>query len=266
MDDFVLDDLGGIALEDLHLHGLVSDNQVAHRVLLLIVLGLGLLCLLLCDLLLCLLLCLLLQLVLLLSLLLGLLLCLLLGGLLLLLLNQSVLVGLLDHNQLLLLGLSLLLSLRLRLALATTSLILLEMLALVEHQVILLEEGLSALANVCSHRAASIRMASIVQQQSVFSRESFSAVAAIVGFGFRLCHHDRLLVLYLLDLRRLLNNLYLLLGLLVLHLLGLLVLLYLDLLLRRALRLQRLLYHLTRGGDNLYLVDSWEQMARNGSR
>lgn len=251
----------------MYLHGLVSDNQVAHRVLLLIVLGLGLLCLLLCDLLLCLLLCLLLQLVLLLSLLLSLLLCLLLGGLLLLLLNQSVLVGLLDHNQLLLLLLGLsLLSLRLRLALTTTSLILLEMLALVEHQVILLEEGLSALANVCSHRAASIRMASIVQQQSMFSRESFSAVAAIVGFGFRLRDHDRLLVLYLLNLRRLLNNLYLLLGLLVLHLLGLLVLLHLDLLLRRALRLQRLLYHLTRGGDNLYLVDSWEQMARNGSR
>lgn len=158
MNDFVLDDLGGVALKDLHLHGLVGNDQVAHRMLLLIVLGLALLGLLLYDLLLCLLLCLLLQLMLL-----GLLLCLLLGGLLLLLLDQSILVGLLYNNQLLLLlGLSLL-SLRLRLAL-TSSLILLEMLPLMQHEVVLLEEGLSALANVCSHRAASVGMASVVQQ------------------------------------------------------------------------------------------------------
>lgn len=156
MNNFVLDDLSGVALQDLDLHGLVGNDQVAHRMLLLIVLGLVLLRLLLCDLLLCLLLCLLLQLVLLL--LLGLLLC----GLLLLLLDQSILVGLLNNNQLLLLlGLSLL-SLRLRLALAS-SLILLEMLTLMQHEVILLEEGLSALANVCSHRAASVRMASVMQ-------------------------------------------------------------------------------------------------------
>lgn len=259
MNNFVLDDLGSVALEDLHLHGLVGNDQVAHRVLLLIVLGL--LCLLLCDLLLCLLLCLLLQLVLLLRLLLCLLLCLLLGGLLLLLLlDQSILVGLLNNNQLLL-GLSLL-SLRLRLAL-TRSLVLLEMLALMQHEMVLLEEGLSALANVCSHSAASVWMASIVQQKAMFSRESFATVATIMGLGFRLGDHNRVLGLYLLD--RLLNDLYLLLGLLVLDLLLCLLMLYLHLLLGRALWLQRLLYHLTGGCDYLYLINSREQVARNGS-
>lgn len=38
VDDFVLDDLGGVALEDLHLHGLVGDHQVAHRMLVILVL------------------------------------------------------------------------------------------------------------------------------------------------------------------------------------------------------------------------------------
>lgn len=101
VDDFVLDDLGGVALEDLHLHGLVGDHQVAHRMLvilvLLLLLLLGLLLRLLLSLLLCLLL--LLQLMLLLGLLLGLLLSLLL--LLLLLLDEGLLVGLLDHDELL---------------------------------------------------------------------------------------------------------------------------------------------------------------------
>lgn len=94
----------------------------------------------------------------------------------------------------------------------------------------------------------------------MFSRESFATVATVVGFGFRLCHHHRLLVLYLLLYLRLLNNLHLLLVLcLDLHLLvGCLVLLHLNLLVRRALRLYRLLNHLTRGGDYLYLIDSRE--------
>lgn len=216
MDNFVLDNLGGVALENLNLHGLVGDNQVAHRVLLLLIV-----LVLLRDLLLCLLLRLLLQLVLLL---LGLLLrlCLLLGGLLLL--NQGILVRLLYNNQLLLLlGLSLL-TLRLRLALAS-SLTLFQMLTLVQHEMIFLEEGLTALANMRSHGTTSIGVASIVQQQSMFGRESFAAVAAIVGLGFRLCDDNRLLVLDLLNLCRLLNDLHLLLNLLVLYLLlGLLML------------------------------------------
>lgn len=216
MDNFVLDNLGGVALENLNLHGLVGDNQVAHRVLLLLIV-----LILLRDLLLCLLLRLLLQLVLLLlSLLLRL--CLLLGGLLLL--NQGILVRLLYNNQLLLLlGLSLL-TLRLRLALAS-SLTLFQMLTLVQHEMIFLEEGLTALANMRSHGTTSIGMASVVQQQSMFGRESFAAVAAIVGLGFWLCDDNRLLVLDLLNLCRLLNDLHLLLNLLVLYLLlGLLML------------------------------------------
>lgn len=216
MDNFVLDNLGGVALENLNLHGLVGDNQVAHRVLLLLIV-----LVLLRDLLLCLLLRLLLQLVLLL---LGLLLrlCLLLGGLLLL--NQGILVRLLYNNQLLLLlGLSLL-TLRLRLALAS-SLTLFQMLTLVQHEMIFLEEGLTALANMRSHGTTSIGVASIVQQQSMFGCESFAAVAAIVGLGFWLCNDNRLLVLDLLNLCRLLNDLHLLLNLLVLYLLlGLLML------------------------------------------
>lgn len=216
MDNFVLDNLGGVALENLNLHGLVGDNQVAHRVLLLLIV-----LILLRDLLLCLLLRLLLQLVLLL---LGLLLrlCLLLSGLLLL--NQGILVRLLYNNQLLLLlGLSLL-TLRLRLALAS-SLTLFQMLTLVQHEMIFLEEGLTALANMRSHGTTSIGVASIVQQQSMFGCESFAAVAAIVGLGFWLCNDNRLLVLDLLNLCRLLNDLHLLLNLLVLYLLlGLLML------------------------------------------
>lgn len=121
VDDFVLDDLGGVALEDLHLHGLVSDHQVAHRVLvILVLLLLGLLLSLLLGLLLCLLL---LQLVLLL----GLLLSLLLSLLLLLLLDEGLLVGLLDHDELLAL---LLLG---GVGTATAPLVLLQMLALVKH-------------------------------------------------------------------------------------------------------------------------------------
>lgn len=167
---------------------------------------------------------------------------------------------LLNNNQLLLLlRLRLLgLTLRLRLALSGT-LILLEMLPLMQHEMVLLEESLSALANVCSHGAASIRMATIVQQKTMFSSKSFAAVSAIMGFGLRLCDHNGLLVLDLLKLLDwLLNNLNLLLvGCLSLDLLLSLLMLYLDLLLWWALRLQRLLYHLTGGGDNLYLVNGW---------
>lgn len=99
----------------------------------------------------------------------------------------------------------------------------------------------------------------------MLSREALAAVAAVVGFWFRLCNHDSVLLLHLLDLRRLLNDLYLLLGLLVLNLLLCLLVLYLNLLLGRALWLQRLLYHLSGGCDNLYLINSWEQVAGNGS-
>lgn len=98
----------------------------------------------------------------------------------------------------------------------------------------------------------------------MFSCEAFAAVATVVGLGFRLCNHDSVLW-HLLDyLRGLLNDLYLLLGLLVLNLLLRLLMLYLDLLLGRALWLQRLLYHLTGGCDNLYLINR-EQVAGNGS-
>lgn len=100
---------------------------------------------------------------------------------------------------------------------------------------VLLEEGLSALANVCSHRAASVWMASIVQQKAMFSSKSFSTMAAIMGLGFRLCDHNRVLWHLLDDLCRLLNDLNLLLGLLVLYLLLCLLMLYLNLLLGRAL-------------------------------
>lgn len=202
-------------------------------------------------------------------LLLGLLLNLLLSGLLLLLLNQSVLICLLNNNQLLLRLLLLLLglSLRLRLALART-LVLLQMLPLMQHEVVLLEESFSAFAHVCSHGTASVRMATVVQQKTVFSGESFATVAAIVGFGLRLRDHNGLLMLDLLKLLNwLLNNMNLLLmGCLRLDLLLSMLMLYLNLLLRWALRLQRLLYHLTGGGDNLYLVNRWEQMSGNGSR
>lgn len=102
VDDLVLDDLGGVALENLNLHWLVSNNQVAHRMLLVVSLSLLLLLLLLLSLLLRrllgLLLRLLLKLMLLLSLLLRLLLSLLLRLLLRLLLSQRVLICLLNNN------------------------------------------------------------------------------------------------------------------------------------------------------------------------
>lgn len=260
VDDLVLDDLGGVALEDLHLHGLVGDHQVAHRMLVVLVL---LLLLLLLGLLLRLLL---LQLVLLLGglllrLLLGLLLRLLLGLLLLLLLDQGFLVGLLDHNKLL----SLLLLLGGRAA-TTPALVLLQMLTLVQHQVVLLEERLTALAHVRPHGAASVRVASVVQQQPVLGGEALAAVATVVGLGLGLRHHYGLLVLLdlLLDLLGLLLLLLLLnhlnlVGLLLLHLVVLNLLL-----LGWALRLDGLLNHLAGGGDYLYLVHGREQMAGDG--
>lgn len=242
MDNFVLDNLGGVALKNLNLHWLVSDNQIAHRVLIVLRLVLLLLSLLLGCLLLLLLLglllCLLLQLMLL-SLLLGLLLCLLLSGLLLLLLNQSILICLLNNNQLLLLLLRLtLLTLRLRLALPRT-LILLEMLPLMQHEMVLLEESLSTLTNVRSHGASSIRMTPIVQQETMFSGKSFATVSAIVGFRLSLRDYNGLLMLDLLQLLdRLLDDLNLLLmGCLSLNLLLSLLMLYLDLLLWWTLRL-----------------------------
>lgn len=266
VDDFVLDDLGGVALEDLHLHGLVGDHQVAHRMLVILVLLLlgGLLLSLLLRLLLCLLLCLLLlQLMLLLGLLLSLLL-----SLLLLLLDEGLLVGLLDHDELLSL---LLLLTGAGTATAASSLVLLQMLALMQHEVVLLEERLTTLAHVRSYGTATVRMASVVKEKTVLGREAFATVATIVGLGFGLGHDDGLLVLdllldlLLLGLLLLLDHLNLLVGLLLL-LLHLLVVLNLLLLLGWTLRLDGLLNHLAGGGDYLYLVHGREQMARNGRR
>lgn len=265
VDDFVLDDLGGVALEDLHLHGLVGDHQVAHRMLVILVLLLLLLSLLL-RLLLCLLLCLLLLLQL--MLLLGLLLSLLLSLLLLLLLHEGLLVGLLDHNELLSL---LLLLTGAGTATAASSLVLLQMLALMQHEVVLLEEGLTTLAHVRSYGTAAVRVASVVKEETVFGGEAFATVTTVVGFGLGLGHDDGLLVLdllldlLLLGLLLLLDHLNLLVGLLLL-LLHLLVVLNLLLLLGWTLRLDGLLNHLAGGGDYLYLVHGREQMARNGRR
>lgn len=263
VDDFVLDDLGGVALEDLH--GLVGDHQVAHRMLVILVLLLLLLSLLL-RLLLCLLLCLLLLLQL--MLLLGLLLSLLLSLLLLLLLDEGLLVGLLDHDKLLSL---LLLLTGAGTATAASSLVLLQMLALMQHEVVLLEEGLTTLAHVRSYGTAAVRVASVVEQETVFGGESLATVTTVVGLGFGLGHDDGLLVLdllldlLLLGLLLLLDHLNLLVGLLLL-LLHLLVVLNLLLLLGWTLRLDGLLNHLAGGGDYLYLVHGREQMARNGRR
>lgn len=265
VDDFVLDDLGGVALEDLHLHGLVGDHQVAHRMLVILVLLLlgGLLLSLLLRLLLCLLLCLLLlQLMLLLGLLLSLLL-----SLLLLLLDEGLLVGLLDHDELLTL---LLLLTGAGTATATSSLVLLQMLALMQHEVVLLEEGLTTLAHVRSYGTTAVRMASVVKEETVFGGESFATVATVVGLRLGLGHDDGLLVLdllldlLLLGLLLLLDHLNLLVGLLLL--LHLLMVLNLLLLLGWTLRLDGLLNHLAGGGDYLYLVHGREQMARNGRR
>lgn len=90
----------------------------------------------------------------------------------------------------------------------------------------------------------------------MLSREPFAAVTTVMGFWFCLRHDHRLLVLNLLLNLRLLDHLHLLLVGLYLNLL--LVLLHLCLLVRRTLWLYRLLYHLTGGGDNLYLIDSGE--------
>uniref|UniRef100_A0A182KJ11 Uncharacterized protein n=1 Tax=Anopheles christyi TaxID=43041 RepID=A0A182KJ11_9DIPT len=68
----------------------------------------------------------------------------------------------------------------------TSALILLEMLTLVQHQMVLLEECLTALAHVRPHRAASVRVTSIMQQQSMLGRKSLATVGAVVGFRFRL--------------------------------------------------------------------------------
>lgn len=123
---------------------------------------------------------------------------------------------------------------------------------------IFLEESFSTLANVRSHGTASVWMATIVQQQTMFSSESFAAVTAIVGFGLWLRNNNGLLMLNLLKLLDwLLHDLHLLMCSLCVHLVSLLML-YLYLLLWWTLRLQRLLHHLTGGGDNLYLVNSRE--------
>lgn len=134
---------------------------------------------------------------------------------------------------------------------------------------VLLEEGLTALADVGSYGAAAVRVASVVEEQAVFGGEALAAVATVVGLGFGLGYDDGLLVLNLLldllGLLLLLDHLDLLLvGLLLL--LHLLVVLNLLLLLGWTLRLDGLLNHLAGGGDYLYLVDGREQMPRNGRR
>lgn len=132
---------------------------------------------------------------------------------------------------------------------------------------VLLEEGLTTLADVGPHGAAAVRVASVVEEEAVLGGEALAAVATVVGLGFGLGHDYGLLVLYLLldllGLLLLLDHLNLLLVGLLLHLL---VVLNLLLLLGWTLRLDGLLNHLAGGGDYLYLVDGREQMPRNGRR
>lgn len=145
------------------------------------------------------------------------------------------------------------------------------MLALMQHEVVLLEEGLTTLAHVRSYGTAAVRMASVVKEEAVFGGEAFATVTTVVGLGLGLGHDDGLLMLdllldlLLLGLLLLLDHLNLLVSLLLL-LLHLLVVLNLLLLLGWTLRLDGLLNHLAGGGDYLYLVHGREQMARNGRR
>lgn len=135
---------------------------------------------------------------------------------------------------------------------------------------VLLEEGLTTFADVGSYGAAAVRVASVVEEETVFCGEALATVATVVGLGFGLGHDYGLLVLNLLldllGLLLLLDHLDLLLVglLLLLHLLVVLNLLLL--LLGWTLRLDGLLNHLAGGGDYLYLVDGREQMPRNGRR
>lgn len=135
---------------------------------------------------------------------------------------------------------------------------------------VLLEEGLTTLADVGSYGAAAVRVASVVEEEAVLGGEALATVATVVGLGFGLGHDYGLLVLNLLldllGLLLLLDHLDLLLVglLLLLHLLVVLNLLLL--LLGWTLRLDGLLNHLAGGGDYLYLVDGREQMPRNGRR
>lgn len=67
------------------------------------------------------------------------------------------------------------------------------MLALVQHQMVLLEKCFAAFANVRAQCAAAVRMPAIVLQETVFSRESFAARCAKVCFRLLLwcCEWDK---------------------------------------------------------------------------
>lgn len=137
-------------------------------------------------------------------------------------------------------------------------------LTLMQHQMVLLEERLAALAGMRSHRALSVRMTPCVLDQAVLRREPFVTVRAEVRLGLR--HHlavhlwlllHLLLLLLLLHLlmhdRLRLDNRLLLLGCLylvvVLHYRRVLLLL---LLLGTLLHGHRLADHLSVRGQDLY--------------
>lgn len=145
-----------------------------------------------------------------------------------------------------------------------------------QHQVVLLEERLSTIADMRPHRALALGMSPRVLQETVLGRESLIAVLTEVRLG--LGHHVDLLLLLLLlylldDLLLLLNTLNLYDGLMLLLLLdmALLLLLYLLLLLlylmvlhdRRVLwtllHLHRLAHHLSVGRQDLY----WHRIRRD---
>lgn len=134
------------------------------------------------------------------------------------------------------------------------------MLSLVQHEVVLLEERLSALAHMRAHRALALGVSPRVLQQPVLRGESFAAVLTEVRLGLGhvvdlllvlyLLHH--LLHLLLLDLvvALHLDNCLLLLDMILLYLL---LLLHLVVLLhdRRVLLLLGTLLHLHRLADHL---------------
>lgn len=177
-----------------------------------------------------------------------------------------------------------------------TAAILLQVLTLVEDEVILLEERFAAFGtDVRPQRAASLRVALVMQHESVFRHETFPTELAEMCFRFLLRRrrdlHDCLLLLLL--HRLLLCNLHcLLLHHLLLNLRSLLrllrlLLVNLNLLVLLAVRrtLKDLIHDLAARSDDLHwhwrrrcarrchecralrqvdLIDALEQMSRNG--
>lgn len=80
-----------------------------------------------------------------------------------------------------------------------------QMLALMQHQMILLEERLSTFTNMGAHRAAAVWMSSIVLHEAVLGSESLAAAGTEMRFrlvGRR--HGDHMLLLLLLDVLQML--------------------------------------------------------------